>query len=95
MIAIITIATAVFTPIFVSYLTAGEVFKSYPEYEISTELFSSDADNFSKLTITNTGSVQAKEVKIHVISNDEIKVKQFRCLIKANHPKGWDAKLLA
>jgi len=62
-IAIITITTAVFTPIFVSYLTVGEVFRGYPEYEVSAELLSSDAGDFSKLTITNMGSVQAKNSK--------------------------------
>lgn len=84
MVAIITIAAAVSTPIFLNYLTVGEVFRSYPEYEVTAELISSDVGDFSRLTITNTGSVQAKEVKIHVISDDTIKVKQILCFEAAS-----------
>lgn len=79
LIAVITIVAAIFTPIFLSYLTADEVFRSYPEYEVKAKLHFSDTGDFSRLTITNIGSVQAKEVKIHVISDDKIEIKQILC----------------
>lgn len=78
-ITIFTIMIGIITPISILYLNDAGTFRSLPIFDVKAELETED-EPLTKLTITNIGSSQAKDVAVYIEGTKDTELIEKNCV---------------